>query len=378
MNTNYNFNRNQLLSLASLMVLSPAMRLFPNSAAEYASQAAAFSAPAAIPFMLLYVYFICRFMDTRNDGEGMAELFLRCLGEKAGKAALIIISLWLLLYASFVLRASSDRLITTIYPHSSPKLFIIVMGIICTVSALGSARTIVRASKIILPFIFGLIGMILFFSMFSVSKENLLPVTVLDTLPVMESSLSAMNVFTAVLYLICFFAPFVHKSDNSFRSYSIWLAVMTVFISLLCISVVGSFGAELTVKLAWPFFSLVRNLVFFHSLERIEALVVSIWIFPDFLLVSMLLYSAQYCLRLVCGEKTPGYQGEKMFSTNNKRWIIPLCGLFTVICGITIAKDPVTLEFWSKKLIPVTNLIIALIFIPGIYAYGKLKRSCEK
>ena len=375
MNKNYNFNRIQLLSLASLIFLSPALRLFPNSAAEYASQAAAFSALAAIPLILLYLLFICRFMDFRKDGEGMAELIMRCLGPKAGKAALGILSLWFLFYAAFILRVGSDRLITTIYPHSSPALFIIVMALICSISALGAARTIVRAAKLLLPFIFGIIIFILLFASFSVSGKNLLPVSISDTLPIFISSLSSFDIFTAVLYLICFFAPFVKRSENSFKAYSIWVLFMSAFISWLCIAVVGSFGAELSAKLSWPFFSLVRNLVFFNSLERIEALVVSIWVFPDFLLVSMLLYSAQYCLRLSLGEKSPEYRGEKMFSTINKRFMIPLCGVFIIISGLFMAKSPENLEFFSKTLIPLINFAFALLFLPGIFIYGKTKNK---
>ena len=375
MKSDYYFNRNQLLSLASLMLLSPALRLFPNTAAEYASQAAALSSAAAVPFLLLYIYFICRFMDKRQEGEGIAELFIRCTGPKAGRLLLSLMSLWLLLYAAFILRAGADRIICNIYPYSRPGLFIAVMALISTLAAMGAARSIVRAAKIFLPFILGMIIFILFFSMFSVSKENLLSISFRDSLPVMKSSLGSADIFTVVLYLICFMAPFVHKTANSFRAYSIWLFLMTALISLLCIAVVGSFGAQLTVKLAWPFFSLVRNLVFFNSLERIEALVVSIWVFPDFLLVSSLLYAAQYSIRLICGESSPGYKGERMFSTNNKRLIIPLCGLFCLIGGLLIAKDPIELEFWSNKLIPVINLLIALAFIPGVYAYGKIKKK---
>ena len=305
----------------------------------------------------------------------MAELIMRCLGPKAGKAALGILSLWFLFYAAFILRVGSDRLITTIYPHSSPALFIIVMALICSISALGAARTIVRAAKLLLPFIFGIIIFILLFASFSVSGKNLLPVSISDTLPIFISSLSSFDIFTAVLYLICFFAPFVKTSENSFKAYSIWVLIMSAFISWLCIAVVGSFGAELSAKLSWPFFSLVRNLVFFNSLERIEALVVSIWVFPDFLLVSMLLYSAQYCLRLSLGEKSPEYRGEKMFSTINKRFMIPLCGVFIIISGLFMAKSPENLEFFSKTLIPLINFAFALLFLPGIFIYGKTKNK---
>ena len=375
MKNNYHFNRNQLLALASLMLLSPTMRLFPHAAVDYAHQAAALSAPAAIPVMLIYVYFITELMDSRLDGEGLAEMSLRYLGNKAGKIALFIMSAWLLIYGGFILRAGADRLITTIYPYSGPAVFIIVMGILSIIAALSSARTIVRAAKIILPLVFGLIIFILFFSLFSISKENLLPITIDDAVPVLKSSLAAVDVLTAIIYFVCFSAAFMPKKEHSFRDYSIWTCLMVLLITGLCVAVVGNFGSELTANLAWPFFSLVRNLVFFHSLERIEALVVSIWIFPDFLLTSMLMYSAQHCIRLALGETCPAYKGEKLFSMERKRWVIPLCGLLTIICGIFLAPSPIQLDYWSTRIIPVINFIFAFLFIPGLYFYGKAKKK---
>ncbi len=375
MKSNYHFNRNQLLALASLILLSPAMQLFPHAAADYAHQAAPLGAPAAIPAMLIYLYFIAQFMDARREGEGLAELSIRCLGDKAGRITLFIMGAWLLLYSGFVLRVGADRLITTIYPYSTPGFFVIIMGLLCVIAVLGSARTIVRIAKIILPPVFGLIIFILLFAMFSISKENLLPITADDALPVLKSSLATVYVLSGILYFTAFFAAFTPKKEHTFRDYTIWMCAMVLFISCLCIAVVGSFGAELTINLAWPFFSLVRNLVFFHSLERIEALVVALWIFPDFLFVSLLMYSAQHCLRLALGEPAPAYSGEKLFSMEKRRWVIPICGAITILCGLLIGPDPISLDFWSRRIISVINLIFAFLLIPGIYCYGKIKKK---
>ncbi len=375
MKSDYHFNRNQLLALASIILLAPTMRLFPHAAADYARQAAALSAPAAIPVMLMYIYLITELMDSRHEGEGIAELCLRLLGAGVGRAVLFILSAWLLLYSGFILRAGGDRMITTVYPYSNPQSFVIVMGILSVLAALTSARTIVRSAKIILPLVYGIIICVIFFSFFSVSKENLLPVTIEDAVPVIKSSFAAVNVLTGVIFFICFFAAFMPKRRHSFRDYSLWMCLMVLLISCMCITVVGSFGAELTSTLTWPFFSLVRNLVFFNSLQRVEALVVSLWIFPDFLLASMLIYSAQHCIRLALGESNPAYSGEKLFCMSKKRWVIPLCGVITITCGLLISPNPMQMDTWSTKIIPLINFVFVFLFIPCLYFYGKAKKK---
>lgn len=375
MKTNYHFSRNQLIGLCSVTLLSPALRLFPAGSANLAGQAAWLSAPAAIPLLLIYIYFICRFMDARQENEGLGELCLRCLGNKAGKAALLIFSAWLLLYGGFVLRSGADRLITTIYPYSTSHVFTVVMGLICLFGALGPVRSLVRVAKLVLPIVLGTLILILLFALFAIEPSNLLPVTVYDFVPVVKGTLPIIDVVLVVIYTVCFVEGNTPKENKRFRDYSVWLVLMAVLLMLLSITVIGSFGAELTTRLTRPFFSLVRNLVFFHSLERVEALVVALWILPDFLLVSLLLSSAQHCLRMLIGVKDTFYQGERLFDMKNGRWVIPVCTAVSIACGLFIAPDPISLAFWSERLIPLINLAVALLLIPFIYIVGKARKK---
>lgn len=375
MKTNYRFSRSQLIGLCSVILLSPALRLYPAGSANLAGQAAWLSAPAAIPLLLIYIYFICRFMDARQENEGLGELCLRCLGAKVGKAALLVFSAWLLLYGGFVLRSGADRLITTIYPYSAPHVFTIVMGLICLFGALGPVRSIVRVAKLVLPIVLGTLILILLFALFSIHPSNLLPITVYDFAPVVKGTLPIIDVILVVIYTVCFVVGLTPKEKKSFRDYSVWMVLMSMLLMVLSIAVIGNFGAELTTRLTRPFFSLVRNLVFFHTLERVEALVVALWILPDFLLVSLLLISAQHCLCMVLGTKSVLYQGERLFEMKNGRWVIPVCAGISILCGLFIAPDPISLELWSVRLIPLINLAVALLLIPFIYIVGKARKK---
>ena len=134
------------------------------------------------------------------------------------------------------------------------------------------------------------------------------------------------------------------------------------------------FGAELCVRLTKPFFALVRNLVFFKTVERVEALVVMLWIFPDFLLVSAVLYSAQYCLRLIFG-KDPSYNGERLTDFSGGRWVIWLCCAVCVAASLFIAPTSASLDFWSATIVPYVSLPIFFVLLPLIYAAGRMRKS---
>ena len=137
-------------------------------------------------------------------------------------------------------------------------------------------------------------------------------------------------------------------------------------------AVLGVFGAEITARLSLPFFTLVRNPVFFRTLERMEAIVVALWLFPDFLLSSLALFCAQHCLRLLLGA-VPSNDGGRLTDLTNRRWVIWLGGAAAIAAGLQMAPDGETLALWSERIIPVGQTAAAAMF-PIIYMEGRSKQ----
>ena len=128
MNTNYSFDRRQLLSLGTIIMLAPALRIFPAETAAIAGRSSWLCPLIAAPLLIGYLHFLTKLMACRKEGENFQDLTLRALGNKAGKAALALMSLWMLIYSGFILRAGVDRLIVTTYPNTSPTSFTLVMA----------------------------------------------------------------------------------------------------------------------------------------------------------------------------------------------------------------------------------------------------------
>jgi len=361
MNGHDRYGRRQLFSFCAVVLLTPALRLFPSGAVRLAGRAAWLSPPAALPLLLLYFLFLCRLLSQRGEGEGLAELLARAAGARGRTAVLLLSALWLLFYAAFLLRSGADRFITTVYPHSSPPVFVVSMGLLGAWAALGSGRSLVRVGRLVLPLLGGILALVLFTALLGVKKELLLPVSGRDLAPLLSGALPVLDVFAAVLVLGAFLARGVPKTPGSPRAGGRWLLGACLGLSLQAAAVLGSFGAELSAVLTRPFFYLVRNLVFFHSLERVEALVVSFWVFPDFLMVAALLLSARRCLALVrpaAGGRAAGV----------------LCGLGVIVCGCLLAPDAQSLSLLSERLIPALNMSFAFLLLPGLYLSGRLRK----
>ena len=374
MKTDYSFNSRQLLSLAAVFFLAPALRLVPGSTAATAGRAAWISVLAALPLLLGYAWFLSRLLECRQEEESLAQLILRALGPGPGRAALGIFAFWFILYGGFMLRSGADRIIVTIYPNSSSPIFVLPMGLLGLAAALGAGRTLVRAAKILLPPVIGALVLVLLFASFSVSRENLLPLTIFQTPETLLASLATVDVVVLPLY-ICLFLPRLRSGGKSlFLPLGLWMLSVVLLLFWLNTDIVGCFGSELTGKLSQPFFVLVRNLVFFRSLERVEALVVTLWIFSDFALISCCLYCAQHSLRIMLGKRGL-YQGEGRLDFSDGRWLIWLCAAAAIVFALLVAPDPPGFHFWSGTLIPIANLCVAFILLPAIYIIGKKKKT---
>lgn len=164
MNSDNRFNRRQQLALGTVIMLSPALRLFPSQSVIMAGRASWLCAAAAVPLLLAWLYFMSSFMSHRQRGEGLPELILRTLGPIAGKITLAVLSLWFLIYGGFVLRSGADRFIVTIYPSSGPAAFSVTMGLIALAAVLKKPRTMVRFARIVKPVLMGVLFMVAFFS----------------------------------------------------------------------------------------------------------------------------------------------------------------------------------------------------------------------
>lgn len=374
MKTDYSFNRNQLLALSTLLLLSPMLRLFPSISADYSKQAAWLSPLAALPFILGYIYFLTRFMNCAHSGEGLSELTLRCLGEKLGRIALFIVMLWILIYAGYAMRVGADRIISTVFPRSTPALFIISTCCLGLFAGLGSSRSLVRIAKIVLPIVLGVLLLVLAVAINSIKAINLLPITGHDALPVLKSTMPVADVVCTIAFLSCFLGDSARREPKAFRGFALWAAIICVLLTVLSIAIIGNFGAELSASLTRPFFTLVRNMSLFHGLERVEALVVCLWIYPDFLLLSVCIYVAQHGFRLILGEN-PKYNGEKLSDMSKKRWVTPLCVVFCAVAGCLIAPDPIDIALWSGKIMPFSSAVIGLVFIPGCFIAGKIRKT---
>lgn len=163
---------------------------------------------------------------------------------------------------------------------------------------------------------------------------------------------------TAVLFVTVFLAS--SDEPGRFRPDAVWIALLCLPLSLLSIALVGNFGAELTASLQRPFFYLVRNLVFFQDVERVEALVVALWVFPDFLLVSCSLLACGQCLAPALQRKEPQ--------------LAAVCGIAAAVLACFLGRSAGSYTALSERVVPLVGMSLALL-LPLCLLIGRWRKK---
>jgi hypothetical protein len=204
-----------------------------------------------------------------------------------------------------------------------------------------------------------------------VKAENLWPVRPGDLPGLARGALAPVDLVAGGAAVLCFPAA-ARAERGTGRALALWMLGLCALLTLLALVVTGSFGHELTAELSRPFFVLVRTLRLFNTLERMEALVVMLWIFPDFLTASLFLLSGARCLsRMSDGAETAlarfGLRGEKP--------LVWLCAAGAVGLSLLIFPDAPSLERWSQAIVPAANLVFCFAVLPGIYLIARVKEK---
>ena len=366
--------RRQMSALLFLTLLSPLIRVLPRHIAGAAGGMSWVSPVLALPFALLGLWLLGRLLSRRREGEGLAELLLRGLGPRAGRAVLFLCGGWMLFYAGFLLTSGAERLVSTVYPSSYPWPFLIFMLALSLPAALGPLQSLARSAVVFRPVLLGLLALV--FLLLAPEAEPGLLRPSLRGLPGAAAGVPAVLNVLGVGISLSFLAGHVPREAGFFRRY-LGLVLTAVGLAVLfCAVTVGIFGPKLTEKLTFPFFVLLRDLSVLRVVERLEALVLAIWMISDFMPIAALQLAAFHCLHLALLGRPPAPRlpGRGVQLWRDGRFLVWLGAAAVLIVAFSIAPDSYTLQHWSDDLIPPLAAVYAFVLIPGSLAVGLLRK----
>lgn len=346
--------RKQFSAAILVSLLSPLLRLLPQTAVTLAGKGAWLSPLAALVPVLLLAWLLESFRRHMRPGEGMAGLLLRWLGPAAGRAVLALYAAWFLFYGGFILRSGAERLVSTIYPSSGQGLFVAVTIALCLVVTLGELRAAARTSVILRAVLIGALAVVTVFSVSNMDASRLAPFVWQDAAASVAGSLPLVSV-CGVAACFSFLSGYVQAPGNGRWLWGTHLLLLALG-GVICAAVMSVFGPALTARLTYPFFIMIRSISLGNLVPRVEAVVIAVWVAADFMLVVMLLRCAHEALRTIFGLPDP--ERSSMGSLRGGRFLLWLEAGAVFGCSFLFDLPPWQLKLWSDRYIPLCSDIV--------------------
>lgn len=358
----------QLMTLSLVSMISPFFRLIPGLVTAYAGSSAWLSVAFAIIPVLFLSFILMKLLSHYSSFHGLGDVVIATLGPPVGKLILFVWSIWLLVHSGFMICSGADRFVATIYPNANPNIFISIMLLICGIAAQKHIVPLARSAEIFKPLLLGVIFFVIIFSFYEVNPTYLLPVT-FNTLP---NTLHAVPIAAEVISVVLLNAAFLsgHIKPESTRHNRLhWIMGVTALGVLVCIVTIGNLGKTQTATMDYPFFVLLRDLPFLSGVERIEAVIIALWLLPDFVLVATELVIVGDNLLLI-------FQTEEPARDPYRKPIISICCIIiAAIVAFAFSTNKSVLVYWANQVVPAIHLFWGYLICPMLLMISTLSRK---
>ena len=353
----------QFVASAFVSALSLLIRRFPRSLAARAGRGALLAVPLSALPMLAALAAAWLLFRKRPAGSGPSDVFAAYFGQLPGRALTGLYGLWFVSYAGFLLRSGAERMLTTVYTGTQPWVFVCIMAPICALAAAGRLLPLTRTAMLLRPLMLAMILGIALLTAKDLDLSLLLPLRAVDAGDVAVSALEIANLLS-IGFFLGFFADRLERPLRP-KDYAPWLTALLGVIGLMTAGCLGMFGSELTAKMRFPYFMLVRDLTVLGALERVEPVVIALWVFSDFVLISLLLRLAAGNLRSALGLRVG-------------RVVPMICGAAAVAAALLLPGGLDAQRMLSERVVPLLSAVLAFGPFPVLLAVGALRKKRKK
>ena len=350
----------ELMALAVIGLFSPAIRV-PRMAAAFAGRAAWLSPVAAAPVLVIYAAFCAAFIRRRREGEGLSGLFERSLGRLPGRTLIALCGLWLTFYAGFTLRVSGERLISAIYGTGGAWFFMAVEIAAAALIAGDGMTRAVRAAQVFSGVLIAALAVLCLCALTDIDPKNLWPVSRLDAGGIALGAAPFADVIGLSGYYMLLQGRVRKESDGAacmLRRLGGLLAALGAGTAVT----VGMLSPRVTAALRYPFFTMIRDISIFGVVERIEAVVVALWVASDMMFFAALLMMCAECAAAISPRAA-------------KKTAVLFAAAAAFAVGLFAFRDAFVLTELSRRVVPAVNLAVTFGLFPAVFAVGRLRKK---
>lgn len=276
----------QLFTLTFAALLSPAVQVLPGLTAQRAGMAGWLATLVALPLtagLCWLLYWLCG----GSDAGGLPQTAQRLLGRWPGRIVCFLYLGWGVFLLAANARQVALRFLTISYRNSSMPLFLLtLLGVACWLVR-KPVGALARAGEVFFTALAVGLGLSLVLGAFQVDLSNLLPVWTEDLPGVGAAVLPVLGVAGYVVFAACL-GEYVTPEAGGRRKALGWGVALCLTLTALQAVCLGNFGPGLTVRMDTPFFMMVKGIGFEGTFQRVESVIIALWVLADLALLAML------------------------------------------------------------------------------------------
>ena len=276
--------------LTIVIILSTVILFVPSITAEQAKQSAWIVPILASLAGVVTLWLVTR-LGKRFPSYNLPQYSQMILGKFFGKLLIVWYSLMFTFTSILIARQFTEFISITLLPET-PFLVIsfafILVGIYATSKGL---EVIARMNQFVLPLLLTALFVGFILGWVKVDMDRLLPLLEGGITPIIKASWIPASWFGEVIFLAFIFTQ-VNKPKEIFQKGLIGLMMAAGIMALMTLFTIAIFGFALTSTFTFPFWSAIRFLEFGVYLQRLESILVIVWITSMVVKISIFVYLA--------------------------------------------------------------------------------------
>ena len=350
----------QAMILFIILFFAPAIRYIPLYAAEQAKQAGWLSAFFAFAGGMIYTAVWWVFLK-KYEKQSFVDIIKDIMGKILGNIIVVIYFLWVTIMLAYNLRMYAHRMISTVMTGVDTVVIIAVMLLIVAYVLRNGLIPLAKMGELIIIALFIIFFILNLFILPEIDVQHFLPITYKDIFPAFTGSFAMFAVFSYNILLMLFNDKIDHKGEFKRLSTKTMIIVSSLALMVTLIPL-GVFGYSILVKMPIPYLTAMSQISLFNIIERVESGVIVFWVFSDFILASVFIYTALHILRL-------------SFNLINMKPYLNTYILGIFFLSLIIASSGMELKQFSLNILTPWNIVMGFFLPMLIFGIGKLRKK---
>ncbi|MED4750682.1 endospore germination permease [Brevibacillus choshinensis] len=245
-------------------------------------------------------------IERAYPGKNLMEINHIILGRFLGRVLNFVYIFYFIDLCTWVLREFTDFLLITVEPSTPFYLYVVIALIMSSYTTFHGIEVYARVSEIIFPVMFVMYLFVFALLCNQYKPEHLLPILENGVIQPLKNMFVTETLFGDVM-IISMIIHHVRKTSSTPMYIISGMGLSTLFTCIAVITSIMVVGAETTATLTYPTFTLIQNINIANILDRIDILIVTMWIIGVFVKITCYFMGVVYGLSTTLHVKNPRF-----------------------------------------------------------------------